>query len=191
MGLDQYVYRLKQVGDKTIKVLQGKMTNDLDWKKYLVLDKQGVDQKPEMYKDIMHLLRPIKLKELLVNLDQLKKDAGVPDDWDITCRSIMGTETTYTWGTIDNHISATVNDDNSDKYVYEKEVESYICYCKEVYYMRKHYDVQDDMYNLYDGAIENCGYYHMSEEMIDMLNFKEGKKVLDTQANNLYYHEWY
>ena len=30
MGLDQYVYRLKQVGDKTIKVLQGKMANDLD-----------------------------------------------------------------------------------------------------------------------------------------------------------------
>lgn len=190
MGLDQYVYRLKQVGTKTIKALEGKMAEDLDWKKYLVLDKQGVDQS-EMYKDIMHLLRPIKLKELRVNLDQLKKDAGVPDDWDVTCRSIMGTEITYTWGTMNNHISATVNADNENKYVYEKEVESYICYCTEVHYMRKEYDIQDAMYDLYDGDIENCGYYHMSKEMIDKLNELSGKKVLDNSATNLYYHEWY
>lgn len=191
MGLDQYVYRMKQVGQKTIKAMDGKHIDDIDYHKYLVLDKKGVDNNPEMYRDLMSLLRPITIVESYINVAQLKKDAGVPEDWSLISRSIMNGETTYTWGTFDNHIKATVNDDNSDKYVYEERIPSYICRCTEVYYMRKHYEVQDDMYDLYDGAIENCGYHHMSEEMIDMLNFKEGKKVLDTQATNLYYHEWY
>lgn len=191
MGLDQYIYRLKQVGDKTIKALQGKKVEELDWHKYLVMDKNGVDCKPEMYKDIMHLLRPIKLIESYVDVEKLKKDAGVPEDWSLTCRSIMGSEITYTWGDLNGHISATVNKDNEDKYVYEKEIESYICYCKEVYYTRKEYEIQDIMYDLYEGDIENCGYHHMSEDMIEALNEGEGKKVLDTDATNLYYHEWY
>lgn len=191
MGLDQYIYRLKQVGSKTVKALNGKHMEELDNKVYLILSKSGVDKYPEMFKDIMNILRPITLIDSFVDVNKLKRDAGVPDSWGLTCRSYVGNEMTYTWGTMDNHISATVNDDNKDKYVYEESVPSYICYAKEVYYMRKHYEVQDDMYDLYDGVIENCGYHHMSEEMIDMLNFKEGKKVLDTQANNLYYHEWY
>ena len=73
----------------------------------------------------------------------------------------------------------------------EKTVDSYICKRKEVYYMRKEYEVQDSIYELYDGVIDNCGYHHMTEDMIDVVNECAGKKVLDTQANNLYYHEWY
>ena len=191
MGLDHYVYRMKQIGKKTLLQLNGKKEDDFDYHEYLILDKDYVDDNPSMYKDIMTILRPIQIVKEYVNMDLIRKDNNIPEDWHLGLRS-YGEDITYGFYGRDHQskqVHLTV--EQHKKYEYSELVDSYICYCTEVHYMRKEYDIQDAMYELHDGDIQNCGYYHMSEEMIDKLNELSGRKVLDESATNLYYHEWY
>jgi len=191
MGLDQYVYRLSKVGKDTIKKLNGMNEDDIDWHDYMVVSKEAMDKYPNSYSDILDILRPIQVKNILVDTERMEKDYHVDG---LYCRGTIMSSKGIVYEYVDgNHetISIALSEEQLKKYRYEKTVDSYICKRKEVYYMRKEYEVQDSIYELYDGVIDNCGYHHMTEDMIDVVNECAGKKVLDTQANNLYYHEWY
>lgn len=195
MGLDQYIYRLSKVGKDTIKKLNGMNEDDIDWHDYMIVSKETMDKYPNCYSDILDILRPIQVKNTLIDIDRMEKDYHVDG---LRCRgtimSYKGIVYEYVKKTPDgNHetISISLSEEQLKKYRYEKTVDSYICRRKEVYYMRKEYEVQDSIYELYDGAIENCGYHHMSEDMIHAVNECAGKKVLDPAATNLFYYEWY
>lgn len=193
MGLDQYIYRCSKIGKKTLLQLNGKRKNEIDWHEYMALRKDGVDESPEKYGDLMDILQPIKLVETLINMYRIMEDHDVPAHYETDYRSMGNGK--ITWGFYgesgEKPITVSLTDDELKPYIYDQPTDYYICRGKEVYYMRKHYDTQDAMYDLYDGDIQNCGYHHMSEVMIHDLNDLEGKKVLDENATNLYYHEWY
>lgn len=195
MGLDQYVYRLSKVGKDTIKKLNGMYEDNIDWHDYMIVSKETVDKYPNSYSDILDILRPIQVKNILLDVDRMEKDYHVDG---LDCRSTIMNYKGITYEYLKKHsngdceqISISLSEEQLKKYLYEKTVDSYICRRKEVYYMRKEYEVQDSIYELYDGVIDNCGYHHMTEDMIDVVNECAGKKVLDPAATNLFYHEWY
>lgn len=190
MGLDHYVYRMKKIGKETLKQLNGKHADEFDWHKYLVLDAEYVETERGMYEDLKGVLQPITVIKTFVDIPRIEKELEIPNTAGIIMTSHQGNTTTYIWNTPD-HKSFTLNEQNEKEYTYNEEVPSYICYCTEVHYMRKEYEIQDAMYELYDGDIQNCGYYHMSEDMLDKINELSGRKVVDSSATNLFYHEWY
>lgn len=195
MGLDQFVYRMSKVGRDTLKQLNGKNEKDIDFRKFLVISQDEADWHPDMYSDIKDILSPVYMIYTFVNITKIRQDYEVPEDWEIGMKSYGGGEVTYgfrkyvdkEWKTK----SVTLTDDELKKYLYDEEIPSYICYKKEVHYMRKEYDIDDAMSELYDGTLENCGYHRMNVDMIDTLNELSGKKILNPDATNLYYHQWY
>lgn len=192
MGLDQYVYQMRKVSQKNIQEFNKKNVDDLP-DGVLTINKASVDENPNMYKDILPILTPIKLVATLIDMERIKKDHNVPEYYQIGSRSCGGGS--IGWGFYAperrGYVDVTLDEDELKSYLYDEERDYYICYYKEVYYMRKHYDTQDLMYEIYEGEIENCGFHHMSQEMIEALNESEGKRVLDTRAKSLYYYEWY
>ena len=191
MGLDQYVYRMKKIGKATAKQLEGKNTAEIDYNKFVVMDQDYVDKNPDMFSDIKDILTPVTVIDTTIDIERIKKDYDVPEHWCIYMRSFMGGGATYGFSGDGKSVTVSLDDNKLKQYLLEENTPSYVCYMTEVYYMRKHYETQDAMYDLYDGDIQNCGYHHMSEVMIHDLNDLEGKKVLDENATNLYYHEWY
>lgn len=193
MGLDQYVYKCSKIGKKTLLQLDGKREAAIDWREYMALRKDGVDEHPEMYSDLMDILQPIKLVETLINMYRIREDNDVPSHYEIGFRSTGNGKTTWKFygESEEKPVTVSLTDDELKPYIYDQPSTYYICRCKEVYYMRKHYDTQDAIYDAYDGDIQNCGYHHMSQEMIEVLNDMEGKRILDPNAKTLYYHEWY
>lgn len=193
MGLDQYIYRCSKIGKKTLSQLNGKRESEIDWHEYMALRKDSVDKHPEKYGDLMDILQPIKLVETLINMYRIREDHDVPAHYEIGYRSVGNGQTTWSFygDPEEKPITVSLTDDELKPYTYDQPTDYYICRGKEVYYMRKEYEVQDSIYELYDGTIENCGYHHMSENMIDVVNECAGKKVLDPTATNLFYHEWY
>lgn len=190
MGLDQYIYRMKKIGKDTLKELNGKHMDNIDGSQYMTIDKRFVDSAE--YRDLADILQPIKLVATYIDEQKIKRDAKIPDDWQRTFEMTGRDLIKYVYGKNGECKSVVIpRSVFESRYLYDQEKDFYICRCKEVYYMRKFYDVQDAMYDLYDGDIENLGYHHMSEKMIYTLNDLVGKKVLDTDATNLYYHEWY
>lgn len=193
MGLDQYIYRCSKIGKKALAQFNGKRESEIDWHEYMTLHKNSVDKHPEMYSDLMDILQPVKLVETLINMHRIREDHDVPSHYEIGFRSVGNGETMWRFygEPEEKSITVSLTDDELKPYIYDQPAEYYICRGKEVYYMRKHYDTQDAIYETYEGDIQNCGYYHMTQEMIEALNDEEGRRVLDPDAKTLYYHEWY
>ncbi len=193
MGLDQYIYRCRKIGKKALLQLNGKRKSEIDWHEYMVLHKDRVDKRHEMYGDLMDILQPIKLVKTSIDMYRIRENHDVPAHYEIGYRSEGDGQITWSFygDPEEKPVIVSLTDNELKPYTYDQLTDYYICRSKEVYYMRKEYEVQDSIYELYDGTIENCGYHHMSENMIDVVNECAGKKVLDPAATNLFYHEWY
>jgi hypothetical protein len=69
---------------------------------------------------------------------------------------------------------------------------------EEVQYWRKEYDVQSDIYDVYNEhtgrSIINCGYHILTPEMIEDLNLRNETFRdchFEDSDSTLVYHEWY
>lgn len=90
----------------------------------------------------------------------------------------------------------TIPDENIEEYCIAKEKDWYVTSMKEVAYWRKHYELQDALYSIYATKgieIENCGYYALKPDVLDVINTLSKKKfgLGRYKTETLMYHEWY
>ena len=200
MGLDMCAYKIRKLDISEVAQLQGRYASSLnkDYRSYVVFEKEeALDENGNfipMYAQLAPYLSEVEMIDTLFNIDQLKKDYGIPEDADISGEGYIGNVSTYyfQWGQGEKRVE--LNDEEYEKYVYEDAVGFYICGCEEIAYWRKEFRLQDKMYELCPVEIENCGYYRCTDEMIaamkDFDAFEDGVPECGSDEA-IFYWEWY
>ena len=84
-----------------------------------------------------------------------------------------------------------------EKYTLVKDEECYIWHSEEVAYWRKAYETQEAWYDILEREVDNCGYYELTDEDIDLFRERFAGTDDDREFNRsrddsaLFYHEWY
>lgn len=184
MGLDMYVYRLKKA-NLADRVYTSEELREL-----------GLDAVPvedaEKYANIYAEVLPYVIKREVVrqvyNLEKIIADYNLPSNSRIWMYSYEGIKLCCkddNGNDVDQYVT---RDEISKKYTLTEVIEYYVFKTEEVAYWRKHYDLQDWIYDAL-GNVENTKYCYLPEEIIEEINteFNEGIPV----EPDLFYWEWY
>lgn len=184
MGLDMYIYRAAKPHLSDTEIY---LRNDIDG---VILPENEIDN--PMYCQLAPYLQPVQVKNEYYNMEKIREDFGLSSKAHICSYSADGIGVWDNGG--EKRITISVSD-IEDKYTVEKIEKSYVCNLERVHYWRKEYDVQEWFHdNLSADYIENCGYYILSEELIEDFNesFNEYIEPEEpTEESALFYHEWY
>lgn len=194
MGLDQWLYKIKELPAEECARLNGTHTDNFP-DNVLWFEAKNVENYDNagMVADIFPCLTKINALSTFYDIEKMKADNGIPENARITgqCYGGNGENTfSFRWSTStgDRHKTVTFG---SDEYLIEKERPVYVCYYSEQKYWRKDYDVQEVVYANYVApddsgkGIENCGYYVMDDYILGIIA-PELKGEED-----IFYHEWY
>lgn len=189
MGLDQYIYRVKKPNIQD-KVYTSDELRRMDLSKISVEDFKN---NPVLYED----LRPYVVKRdvecKFYDLKKIVSDYGLPQNSSIWMYSMKGIEISGTTKNGERVNKAISTEEIEAKYVKTEILPYYIWEEEEVEYWRKHYDLQEWIYNnIYE--VENTAYCILSTDLIKQLNkrFNEDIPVEEpTEESALFYWEWY
>lgn len=204
MGLDMYLYKVKKLGQKKIKELDGMKEKDI-YENYdnigvfhIPEDEENDEEFYEMFRDIIPYCTRICISCDYIDMEQIRKDADISDDWSLGGRIMSPTVYEYRFYSPDGkHKTVTIPvDELEKKYIITEREEVYVVKRKEVGYWRKQYDLQDLLYKDYGREIYNCGYHRVNANMFDdIMAYKEvGYGGLNREIKTddvLFYHEWY
>ena len=184
MGLDMFMFKVRKLSDKEVASLSGKntqiFTNDI-----LFFTKKDVEKEDtqDMLRDLKPYLTMIPAVTSFYDVEKIKADNDIPAEAMIGMRCHERNNTmrfTFYWKDGRKEVSFADTD-----YVIDENVEVYACHHEEIRYWRKNYELQNKIYENYDGEIENCGYYALNEEFLKELFPR--RKYFD----GILYHEWY
>ena len=212
MGLDMYIYKMRKMTDEEIGWLSvPNVTFD-------AIEKAGYMCVTAIDEEQFDLIRrPFEMGQIhkmtaiveRTNESLIKKDHRIPVRASRVGLVITGDQTTFTYA----WYAARVNERKSkavtlsrkeldDKYTHHNPEEVYVAKTYLVDYWRKYYNLQDFIYETLDERVHNCGYYPLTDVMIDSIydfieeddlyfGEKHGKPVYDPEEEILLYHEWY
>ena len=185
MGLDMFLYRAKRLSDKAVKEIEG---TEIYSKDYNYLNPEYESE----FKSLLPFSRKVNVLVDYMDTDKIKKEFGIPADAHNTVQSFMRGMTKLGFNYGDNeHKDVSITDtDMKEKYTITKSEVRYVVELKEICYWRKNYELQDELYELCDEQIENCGYHAVNEEMLRVIN-KHTDSTITNKNGNLFYHEWY
>lgn len=189
MGLDMYIYKVSKIG------LEKRTYTSAEIRE-LGLTCIAVDEANE-YKQLYADLLPYTIKRDVsaefLDMEKIIADYHLPSNSSV---GMMSYEKITVSGKNDNgeYIRQEITRDEIDnKYTVTKTNPYYIWKDKQVAYWRKHYDLQDWIYDEL-GNVDNTGYYMLNTNVIQELNdtFDEDVPVIEpTKDSALFYWEWY
>lgn len=192
MGLDMYIYGIEDISNENIpENLDEKWYDDRGYNYCILYDEED----EALYRDLYDysLIRNVVYTE--TDWEKFKKHHHLSEDaqlWRVSSNNTYS----FTWGNnLENNKEFQISE--LKKYDIKVVRKTLIFRKKELAYWRKEYDLQDLIYNNYDGEIYNCGYHYLNDEIMKKINNYLKKRHIDKQDLNnsdypiKMYHEWY
>ena len=189
MGLDQYIYRIKKL-ELSERLYTSEELGAMDLNKIVVEDFEN-------HKELYGQLEPYAVKRdvlcKLYDIEKMIADYNLPGNSHIW--RYCGNEITISGYDANNQrIDQTISyDEINRKYTKTEIIPYYLFSTEEVCYWRKHYDLQDWVYENIDN-VDNTAYCILDTGLIQDLNeiFDADIPVEEpTDESALFYWEWY
>ena len=187
MGLDMYIYKASkptEINDSIIHNYQ-----NLSDKGYSMYDVSDVENEA-WFAALMPFCVKVRCVAEYYDIARIAEayELGENAHW---CG--FGPDGTYFIG---SNKEVAISDEEVQKFCIEKEKEWYVTSIDEVDYWRKNYKLQEALYKAYNKkgiAVENCGYYKLDDEILEIIKKLSGHECnLDMyNTETLMYHEWY
>ena len=198
MGLDMYIYKMSKLTDEEVKQIEGKKFDDIIQKNtnYAFIPRADKECDMGSEKTLLSILKPTTILDDYIDMEKLKKETKVPKTAFLTgrCISKNGGTFIFRWGKTRRR-SKEINLKFSElvNFVISKPVNVLVCKKQEVQYYRKHYDLQEALYEISSVPIENVSYIAMTDEMIEAVyRFDDEFKMPEmNEGDMLAYYEWY
>jgi len=199
MGLDMWIYSGKKPEED--KIPEKPHADELDKLRLNYYIKEDIEEDLYLLKDLLPIC--IEREGTADDIDwaRLRKDYNVPETAHCGGWSNLVDSCIFNYWDNDEKYTIDITDEKLDTYSIIRNVHFIITDLDEISYFRKEYGLQEDIYDVYHEYtgedIQNCGYYHLTPEMIKELNERNklfAKEYFGTFAENddsLYYHEWY
>ena len=216
MGLDMFLFRIQKINENEKKQLIGKTVEGLEEEGYSVFHTDEVPK--SLYREIKPWLTPFTAGVKALNYDKIKKEHKIPEE-----AYCIGTG--YGDGKYRIHFEkSTLETDKAEdaeaeeplenlehykveipievmdeKYTMLKTETVNVAKMKEVGYWRKNYELAESITDsaFEEGvAVENCGYYPMTDSMWNDVKRLDRKTYDEAYEENtdeyiIAYHEWY
>ena len=189
MGLDQFLFAARRPGLKDDKVYSYK---GLTQKGLSVYDSDDGNL-PADLKDLEKFLDKVRCIAQYYDVEKVRDVFQMPSTPSVGCIAPNGV--TFSCYNGEESVNVHVERANLHNYIREDEKVFFVTQLVEVAYWRKDYALSDKIHHAYPGPVENCGFYRMTPEMLEMIaqhnrdNKKNPSKIHD--SGNIFYHEWY
>ena len=192
MGLDMWIYGIKDISNEDIP--DGMPESWYEKNSYKLITHYDDDNDFEqMFHDIYAYSAEKNVEYNETDYDKIKEDYGIKKEADI---SYFG-HNTIGFSCKDYYKKIDISQDELDNY--EKKVfhKALIFKGDELAYWRKEYDLQDLIYNEYNGDVYNGGFHKIDDELMKKINKYLKLRKMDEQSINddgyiaKMYHEWY
>lgn len=192
MGLDMWIYGIKDISNEDIPDDMPESWYEKNSYK-LITHYDDDNDFEQMFHDIYAYSAEKNVEYNETDYDKIKEDYGIKKEADI---SYFG-HNTIEFSCKDYYKKIDISQDELDNY--EKKVfhKALIFKGDELAYWRKEYDLQDLIYNEYNGDVYNCGFHKIDDELMKKINKYLKSKGMDKQSINddgyvvKMYHEWY
>lgn len=198
MGLDMYIYGIKEINEKDIPE---NITEEwLDNNGYSYVQRYEDDDEDEFDKMYHDLYDYSVMKDVIftdIDYDKIYKDYKLPKNAVLSGLKSGGTFIFQygKYGELSKEV--TISDEELKKYDKQVIRKALIYKYDELAYWRKEYDLQDLIYNEYNGEIYNCGFHKIDDELMKKINKYLKSRKMDKQSINddgyivKMYQEWY
>ena len=192
MGLDMWMYGIKDISEENIPDSMPESWYEENGYK-LITRYENDNDFDEMFHDMFEYSVERNVEYGETDYDKIKEDYGIKKEADI---SYFGGNTIgFSCKDYYKQIDISQDEWNSyDKKVFHK---AFIFKGDELAYWRKEYDLQDLIYNEYNGQIHNCGFHRLTKKMMTKINRYLKSRDMSKQNINdeeyvaKMYHEWY
>ena len=227
MGLDMYVYRLRRLSDAEMEDLHGLNMDELEKRYMVFYGDSVDEYPSGIQHILPFLRKIEHVRTKTFNMERCMEHYGIPKDWIRTGAAYGNSvqfsfrkrfEEIREEDNLDYDPSIPdspeklkvkrvkysdevkeidMTSEEYDQFLEDIETSVYVCDGEDILYWRKEYDLQDMIYSLYEGQIENCGYHALNDDMKDAIcAFREGQSIPDDffvpDDDVIYaYHEWY
>lgn len=189
MGLDQYVYKVSKIGLEKRTYTSAELRElGLNF-----ISADIVKENECLYYQLLPYTIKRDISVEFIDTDKIIADYHLPSNSSV---GMMSYDKITLSGKNENgeYIRQDITrDEIENKYTITKINPYYIWKEKQVAYWRKHYDLQDWIYDEL-GDVDNTGYYMLNADVIKSLNwtFAEDLPVMEpTKDSALFYWEWY
>ena len=184
MGLDMYIYRAK-----TPELKMGIYDADDEYISSLVQLPKEETENP-MYKQLLPFAARIQIVNHQYDFDAIAKDYCIGDNVGV---SSFNSATTIFSGN-NGSTPPIPNETVKEKYTRAIIQTRFVVDIEEVYYWRKAYDIQSLICREIETAVENCGFYKITENIARKIHEMDNKfptTIVNDKNANIFYHEWY
>ena len=189
MGLDMYVYRAKKPQVDVSRIYREEELCRL-CPGAIIINEEHYNE--DSVNDLKPFSVPVTVITQRVNFEKIEKEFGFSN------RVYVGAVTPDYVICSDGDKRVQIERLEFDKkYLDDFEQKSYMVELEQVAYWRKAYALQNKIYASFedqDVFVENCGYYSLSNEQIEMICQDEDGYDFDLRGyedGELMYHEWY
>ena len=194
MGLDMYAVRIRKPSDDEIKKIEESKETPDDFISVLAED---IDS--DAFKDLKKYAKKVAVVTQYINMKKIREDNHIDDEAHIVCECLSAEGVKWTFGANGRHQDVSLTQKEiEENYIIEEPEERFVVHCEPIGYWRKEYKLQDKLYDLYPGTIDNLGYHKCTPEMIDAMKeyaYDDEPYVgLNDKINDddiIFYHEWY
>lgn len=189
MGLDMSVYKVSKIGLEK----RTYSTSELRELGLSFVSADDVKENENLYYQLLPYTIKRDVSAEFFNMEKIIADYNLPSNSHV---GMMSYDKITVSGKNENgeYVSQDITrDEIVKKYTITKVNPYYIWKDKQVAYWRKHYDLQDWIYDEL-GDVDNTGYYILNTDVINALNdaFDEDVPVMEpTKDSALFYWEWY
>lgn len=182
MGLDMYIYEAhKPSAERTRNAVY---REDLASFTFTEVD--------EMVENILPLCAERELIARYLDIEKIKEVNGISKDARVCGSAYYSTFRKWDFKDGDEIKTVSYTEDELKNFIIEKKENVYGVFIDEIWYGRKEYEVQHAIHKMFNAEgiiVENCGYYRLTESMVERLNDEYGLGL--PMQDNLVYHEWY
>lgn len=194
MGLDQYLYKVSEVTDRELKMLQYRSIYNLPSTKRCSFCAIPCNDSNSIA-EIKHLCKKAMFIESYTDMEQICLDFNIPKDAYYTgfVSSSEGYRYTFTYDGKEAKVQ--LSEQEMDKYTLYCPVECYVYKTQKIAYWRKNYTLDDAMRTSSQKGVENCKYVICNEKMLQ-LAVDEGVSyeditIEDNEKSEICYYVWY
>ena len=185
MGLDMYMYRAVTPGIDANKVHKYEDLRDMG---YSIFDDADVQERYR--RDLKQMAVPCLIEADFTDYEKMREDLGteeIPGIYGITQGKFFLSADGKNFTMTENEFA---------HYTYQKVKKFWAVKFERVAYWRNEYELQDYIYTLKKKKrinVENCGYYLMSSEQIELVDNATGSEygLVNYKDDKIFYHEWY
>ena len=190
MGLDMYAVKIRKPTTEEIEKI--KQTKELP-DNFIGIPAENIDDND--VRDLKPYSEKLSIVTAYIDMAKIRKDFKVEDAMRIgaECYSAEGVKWTFFGNSTSMNVALTQKEID-EKYTITKEEERYVSHGEPIGYWRKAYDLQEAIYDAYDGMIENLGYHKCNEKMISHMiaaPYDAGLHEVIKDDDVIFYHEWY